>query len=523
MSQISEFSGYNADTELDDNDIFNFVQNGIITETTLKEEPDDEVPPKDKVTADEDEVINTQASQAVDNLEIEIQEVEQLPSIDEEQSQQIDEDLELEEQPTIAITKPKRETKQPQLFLNELEGRKQPQKKKARIVVLPKDENFDTQQAQSYFIDETKSDITVSTNLIVENVRLETRKPDDQAKVIYGADFDKLKNSDCYLCGFPLSERISHKHNERWGYKHNPITSSYDHTAPVNFSFIVSRIPSQYNNNRLEDYEIPFLKSNGKFACFHCNFTKSQRMFITCPKGAGINFENFKHNDSAIKNFVNDLLKSKSDWSLGPRDENTLHECIKKYKGGDVNKWKSERIQSITNSAIEVCTMIKNHVDQKSVMKRLYYTKLLIEKANEILQTDQVYLAQPTTPKKNTYAKKFIAHFVAKAEGTNTKFIKPWKQESPPIYIPPKGVSSKPVTLPSGEKVIPTYIGNPIKLEEQIKQQKLKEQQKELQIERGEGQSLEPRSRSTSRIKSGSRRKRTRKSKRKTFRRKRLF
>jgi hypothetical protein len=115
-------------------------------------------------------------------------------------------------------------------------------------------------------------------------------------------------------------------------------------------------------------------------------------MFITCPKGAGINFENFKHNDSAIKNFVNDLLKSKSDWSLGPRDENTLHECIKKYKGGDVNKWKSERIQSITNSAIEVCTMIKNHVDQKSVMKRLYYTKLLIEKANEILQTDQVYL-----------------------------------------------------------------------------------------------------------------------------------
>jgi hypothetical protein len=68
--------------------LMTFVQNGIITGATLKEEPgDDEVPPQteQEATADEEEVINTQASQAVDNLEIEIHEVRTTSQVTEEQ------------------------------------------------------------------------------------------------------------------------------------------------------------------------------------------------------------------------------------------------------------------------------------------------------------------------------------------------------------------------------------------------------------------------------------------------------
>ena len=80
--------------------------------------------------------------------------------------------------------------------------------------------------------------------------------------------------------------------------------------------------------------------------------------------------------------------------------------------------------------------MIKEHVDEKSVMKRFYYTKLLLQKAYKQLQIDQVYLAQPTDAKKNIYLKKFIAHVVAKAEATNPNFVKPWNTRQKPKTAP---------------------------------------------------------------------------------------
>jgi hypothetical protein len=294
-----------------------------------------------------------------------------------------------------------------------------------------------------------------------------------------------LKDESCYLCGFKFKDRVSHNHNVRWNKTDlTEETKSYDHTAPVNFSFIVSRIPSEYNISYMTDGEKNHLKSNGKYACFHCNFTKSQRMFITCPKkGKSIDFRDFNHNEPAIENFVDDLYESTSDWTLGPSRENTLHECIKKYYGKEgVNKWKAERIQSIKNSADDVCTMIKKYVDQKSVIKRYYYTKLLIQKAQTLLDVDPQYKVLPTPKKQNIYRKKFIAHYLAKAEATNTNFVRPWKLKR---YISTGGPS-------------PAIEGNP--------------PSSPGTSERPYGSSRRKRIR-----------KRTRKSKRKTFRRKRLF
>ena len=452
VSQLSSrddsisLSGYDGDDESYEKDIINFVENGIFTiPGAIPNSPQDEVPPETKKQADEEKAIDEQASQAVDNLQIEIYEEPQeaLEIIDEEpQVQNIDEE-------PIAKRKAIRIKNEIQRYVPPVITIK-PKTQKKPTTFQDSQAEVSSQIALEYLMDETRSTSSLSQQFIIKKVRLETRSPDDQAKVIYGAEFETLKNSDCYLCGFPLSERISHKHNERWGYTHNPITSSYDHTAPVNFSSIVSRIPSQYNTkkdnitkNRIEDYEKDFLKSNGKFACFHCNFTKSQMMFITCKIINGvINFQNFNHNRRVIEKFVNDLYRNNSEWSKGSDGSNTLYKCIRKYYGNK-DDWKKSRIQSIIASADEVCTMIKEHVDEKSVMKRFYYTKLLLQKAYKQLQIDQVYIAQPTDAKKNIYLKKFIAHVVAKAEATNPNFVKPWNTRQKPKTAPFDRTKSK--------------------------------------------------------------------------------
>jgi hypothetical protein len=107
-----------------------------------------------------------------------------------------------------------------------------------------------------------------------------------------------------------------------------------------------------------------------------------------------------------------------------------LIKCIsesKKYKG-DANQWIADRLASISTSADEVCNMIKNNVSQTNVTKRFYYIKLLIQKAKDLLKVDEYMNNEANIERrKQRYAKKFIAHFVAKAEGTDKRFVKPWK------------------------------------------------------------------------------------------------
>jgi hypothetical protein len=81
VSQLSlrddsiSLSGYDADNESYEKDIINFVENGTFTiPGAIPNSPQDEVPAETKQEAIEEEEINTQASQAVDNLQIEIYE-----------------------------------------------------------------------------------------------------------------------------------------------------------------------------------------------------------------------------------------------------------------------------------------------------------------------------------------------------------------------------------------------------------------------------------------------------------------
>ena len=235
----------------------------------------------------------------------------------------------------------------------------------------------------------------------------------------------------CYLCGCKFEDRISAKHNETWGYTNNPITRSYDHTLPVNFSMVVVRVPSSYVKEYTEK-EKEYLKLNGKMACFHCNYTKSQRMFITCPKeeGGKINFKNFTPNDKAIKKFIDDLWNSKSKWSEGLDDSNTLHQCVGN-NSKDIRDWKRKRFDAIKASVNKVCEMIKKNVKQSRVLKRLYYIKLLIAKARELLKKDPYFNNEEVkASRRKAYGNRFIVDLIYKAEATDPKFEKPWGLET---------------------------------------------------------------------------------------------
>ena len=283
----------------------------------------------------------------------------------------------------------------------------------------------DTQDAYEYIKVEVGSQSTVARQLITNDIRLESITPDSQAKKIFTQDeLDAM--TSCYLCGCEFEDRISAKHNERWGYPKDQITKSYDHSAPINFSAVVARVPS--SDSSYEPFEKDFLKLNGKMACFHCNYTKSQRMFITCPKDAdgNIDFQKFAPNDGAIRKFIDNLWDSKSEWSIGPSGENTLHQCVGKTPN-DIKKWKDNRIKAITDSVKKICNMIKEHVSQDNVIKRFYFTNLLIAKARELLKKDQ-YFNDPTISDKTKkgYEKRYIVKFVNKSEATNPEFVTPW-------------------------------------------------------------------------------------------------
>lgn len=339
-------------------------------------------------------------------------------------------------------------------------------KRKKPIIELPIDSSF---SQVSDIGDE--SEATSAHGLIIANIRLETYNATSQAIAIYGDELKKFTTPDspCALCGFPLKDRISYIHNRTHGYTDNPLTWSYDHFVPVNFSAVVFRIVTSKN---YDIEELNLLKDNGYIVCYHCNYEKSQRLFVTCPKKGGVvDFNNFEPKKETIAKFVDDLYTSKNKHGWVDEDGNrTLIKCLADYKK-DKSTWKRERIQAITILAKKVCNNIIRQVNFEAVKERLKRTKLIVRKSESSIKNDARY-QQLTNPKsKNRFRREYIAKLFAAAE---LNFRSPWNWKQ-----------SKPLSPIQEES------------EEEPQRKKLKT--------------------------GGSRRKRTRKSKRKTYRRKRLF
>jgi len=293
--------------------------------------------------------------------------------------------------------------------------------------------------------DSDASTATVGKKLIISNVRLETYNPTSQASMIFGSEYIKNINGNtrCSLCGFKLKKRISYWHNKI----HNPLvpdklTWSYDHFVPVNFSAVVFRIPT--SKSVFTDIEKEYLKNIGHIACYHCNYEKSQRMFITCPSK---DFNNFQPNKDSIKLFVNDLYKSqnKNGWSkYNDPIKRTLTNCLlteqKHY-----STWIRERIEAITKLAENVCKIIRENTDHSNIRKRHKLARIIIAKADQTVNNDERYNAiSPLKKKKrNIFRRAYIANIFASAE-IGKDFPKPWKLAPAPAPAPAQAPASAP-------------------------------------------------------------------------------
>ena len=241
--------------------------------------------------------------------------------------------------------------------------------------------------------------------------------------------------------------------------------------------------------------ELNLLKDNGYIVCYHCNYEKSQRLFVTCPKkGRVVDFNNFEPKKETIAKFVDDLYTSKNKHGWLNEDGNrTLIKCLTDYKK-DKSTWRRERIQAITILAKKVCDNIIRQVNFEAVKERLKRTKLIVRKSTSSISNDARY-KQLTNPKsKNRFRREYIAKLFAAAE---LKFRSPWNWKQPKplssIQEESEGESSSNLeTTSEGES-----------------------------SSNLETTSTEPQRKRQKTV--GSRRKRTRKSKRKTYRRKRLF
>ena len=327
------------------------------------------------------------------------------------------------------------------------------------------------------------SEATSAHRMIIDNIRLETYNATSQAMAIYGNELTNFiqPESPCALCGFPLKDRISYIHNRTHGYTTNPLTWSYDHFVPVNFSAVVFRIVTSRN---YDPVELNLLKDNGYIVCYHCNYEKSQRLFVTCKKTGGKpDFNNFEPNTKTITKFVNDLYTSTNKHGWADQDGNrTLIKCLADYKK-DRNTWKKQRIEAIRILADRVCTNITSQVSFEAVQERLINTKVIVRKAESTIIYDQKYIDLPNQKSKNRFKREYIARLFAAAE-LNFRSPWNWKQPKPlsPIQEESEGESSSNLEI--------TTSAEP--------------QKKKLKT-------------------GGSRRKLKKKNKRKTYRRKRLF
>jgi hypothetical protein len=450
FSQGSSAShGYNADDELEPDEITNLVQYDSFSIFKLTDAEKDELEKKqedqkkeeeeeykvftqkqiDREPAVKDDVIAEKlATQEVDNTVIEIVEdpLTKIATIKTKRNRKDSHILKEAKEAKELEEQLKKEADDAKEAAKAAKSAKASKETHIQHNLATQDSQFiNTQNAYNYTNVEVGSQSTVARKLITNDIRLESITPDSQAKKIFTQDEINAMTS-CYICGCKFEDRISAKHNKRWDYPENQITVSYDHSAPINFSAVVGRVPSPYGS--YEPFEIEFLKLNGKMACFHCNYTKSQRMFLRCPKDdkGNIDFQNFEPNTEAITKFINDLWDNQSEWSKDPNDENTLHNCVGKDQE-HIDKWKEQRIQAITASVQLICDMIKTHVSQDNVIKRFYFTNLLIAKAKELLKSDP-YLKDPNISDrtKKGYEKRYIVKFVSKAEATDPRFVTPW-------------------------------------------------------------------------------------------------
>jgi len=382
-----------------------------------------------KVSEETDKQVEQVNKEEEEELEVVEQEQQIEEKVDQQAEQQAVIDQQAEQQLKRARIPSKVVKENEEQRLQEEQERKALQEAKERLKLKKSKEtpqDLDISNLSQVSELGNQSGDTSAGKIIIDNIRLETYNATSQATAIYRDELTNLtkENSTCALCGFELKDRVSYWHNKI----HNPddlgkLTWSYDHFVPVNFAAVMFRIVTSKEN--YDDKELEILKDNGYIVCYHCNYEKSQRLFVTCKKTDGKpDFNNFEPNKKTITKFVNDLYVSRNKHGWADEYGNrTLIKCLappKYYK-----TWIRERIAAITTLAEKVCVNIISQVDFKAVEERLKTTKLIIRKAKTSVLTDERYTALGTNQKsKNRFKREYIARLFAAAE---LNFRSPWK------------------------------------------------------------------------------------------------
>jgi hypothetical protein len=223
---------------------------------------------------------------------------------------------------------------------------------------------------------------TIAKKFLVPGIRLEELPADTQARIIHGDDNfknAKLGEACCALCGFKFRDRGSMRSG-----KVKDSAISYDHFIPINFAAIIFRIVS--SAGKYSDAEFKILRSIGDMVCWHCNYSKGQSMFITCPIRVAGSFEGLKVNEPVIRKFFKDLLTSKSKWAYNtPQPPGSPNTSLSKCIGTDTN-WLESRVSTTIRRANEVIKLIKDNVDFAKAKDRLGMARATVRRTLEGLE-----------------------------------------------------------------------------------------------------------------------------------------
>jgi hypothetical protein len=212
--------------------------------------------------------------------------------------------------------------------------------------------------------------------------RIEDYDPTEQAKFIFGDNWDKKIDGDtlCGYCRFPLKDRQPKAHYDDPARR---LRYSLEHKTASNYQCAVLKIPLR--KQKYSPLERLIMSRMSEVTCFHCNYIKSQKRFITCKLVSKVrDWTNLKPNVQEINNFLGAVYTTEYVGVNGKNAEGKtsivrLIDSLNAPEGQDkVQFWKEKCSKYLIDSYKDVCKTIKEYVDYKNAYERVKLVRSII-------------------------------------------------------------------------------------------------------------------------------------------------
>ena len=211
--------------------------------------------------------------------------------------------------------------------------------------------------------------------------RVEDWDPTDQAKFIFGRNWTSIDGDTlCGYCRFPLKDRQPQAHYDDPARR---LRYSLEHKTASNYQCAVLKIPLR--KQKYSPLERLIMSHMSEVTCFHCNYIKSQRRFITCPLVAKVkDWRNLKANVKEINQFLSDVYATEYVGVNGKNAEGQtsimrLVDSLNAPAGKNkLQFWKEKCAAYLMESYGDVCKTIKDNVDYKNAYERVKLLRSII-------------------------------------------------------------------------------------------------------------------------------------------------